>query len=670
MSDITIPGVTSKFNSDKIIEGLLKVERIPLERLEKRNELNNTRKKVWQDLNRKVKTFRDSAKDLYSFNNPFEDKKAESSDSSVLTAIAARDAVVEKRNIKVVKKASADKFISRPVDRDFKLKSGKYVFTVGEKEISVNFRGGSLKSFSEIINREGADLLKSSIIKVDRDNIYFVLESKKTGSENRLVFKNEALSFAEETGILEKKITSRRDISPEPGNIKQWIKPLTDSSYTVKDNILSINPQSELTIPLIPSVKNDEKSILEMKIQITNIPESEYIPPEAPSGPEIPDSGSLSYKDITVKNESFNINLPEWTAPPPPVKTDDLSVLFVKTGGTVKNLPELENTEEVRTVKIPLKDFPGTLESLNFRNRNTHRIINISDIKIYNPEERGDYTPVNAVTNASDAELEIDGIQVTRETNEIDDLIPGVTLNLKSESSRNIEIDIKPDSENIKSSIIEFVGNYNNLLTEIQILTRNSQDIIDEVEYFSDEERAKAEERLGILQGEISLTQMKSRLQRIMMNSYPWNDDNTLSILAEIGISTNSTGGGISAAKLRGYMEINEGKLDSVIESKGAELKNLFGTDTDNDLLVDSGLAYTADNYAKAYNETGGIISLKISSIDRNIERNESDIENYNRKLEKTEQDLRRKYGMMEGALQELEKSSKSIQNLNSSNSK
>ena len=154
------------------------------------------------------------------------------------------------------------------------------------------------------------------------------------------------------------------------------------------------------------------------------------------------------------------------------------------------------------------------------------------------------------------------------------------------------------------------------------------------------------------------------------MNSYPWNDDNTLSILAEIGISTNSTGGGISAAKLRGYMEINEGKLDSVIESKGAELKNLFGTDTDNDLLVDSGLAYTADNYAKAYNETGGIISLKISSIDRNIERNESDIENYNRKLEKTEQDLRRKYGMMEGALQELEKSSKSIQNLNSSNSK
>ena len=45
MSDITIPGVTSKFNSEKIIEGLLKVERIPLDRLEERNELDKTKKK-------------------------------------------------------------------------------------------------------------------------------------------------------------------------------------------------------------------------------------------------------------------------------------------------------------------------------------------------------------------------------------------------------------------------------------------------------------------------------------------------------------------------------------------------------------------------------------------------------------------------------------------------
>ena len=671
MSDITIPGVTSKINSDKIIEGLLKVERIPLERLEKRNELNKDKKKVWQDLNRKISTFRDSAKELYSFKNPFEDKNAESSDSSVLTATAARDAVVEKRNIKVIRTAKADKFISKPIENDFKLKSGNYVFKIGEKEISVNFRGGSLKSFSEIVNREGAEFLKSSIIKVDRDTVYFVLESKKTGDDNKIHFEKEALTFADKTGIIEKKLSSRRDITPAPDTIKQWTERLDEKSYSVSDKKLEINPQKELSIPFSPKIITDDNLILEMNVKIKNIPETEYIPPSPPAGPEIPEPGTLSYADITINNEAFNIDLPEWTAPPPPEKVEDMSILYLSSGGSIKKLPPLSDTEEVQKIQIKLKDYGNSIESLNFRNRNTYKTVSVSDIAVYNPEERGDYSPVNAVSNSSDAELEIDGIKVTRSTNEIDDLIPGVTLNLKSESSRNIEIDVKPDTENIKNTIINFVGNYNNLLTEIQILTRNNQEIIDEIEYFSDDEREKAQERLGVLQGEISLTQMKSRMQRIMMDSYPWNDDNVLSMLAEIGISTNSAGGGgVSAAKLRGYMEINEDKLDSVIEARGQDLKHLFGSDTDNDLVIDSGLAYSADNYTKAYNETGGIIALKISTIDRNIKRTDTDIENYNKKLEKIEQQLRRKYGMMEGALQEMEKSSQSLKNFgnNSSN--
>ncbi len=669
MSDITIPGVTSKINSDKIIEGLLKVERIPLERLEKRNELNNNKKKVWQDLNRKISTFRDSAKELYSFQNPFEDKNAESSDTSVMTATAARDAVVEKRSIKILKTAKADKLISKPVDKDFKLKSGNYVFTVGDKEIAVNFRGGSLKSFSEIINREGGDYLKSSVINVDRNSVYFVLESKKTGKDNKLDFDKEALLFAENTGIIEKKITSRRDIKPDPAIIKQWVKALDSESYSVENSNLRINPGKELSIPFTPAVITDEKLVLEMEISINNIPETEYTPPAPPPGPSIPDTGTMTYKDITIKNESFTIDLPEWETPAPPEKIRDMSVLFLSSDSSIKKLPEIADSEDVQKIQVRLRDYGNSIESLNIRNRNTHKIINISNIKIFNPEERGDYAPVNAVSNASDAELELDGIRVTRSSNEVDDLIPGVTLNLKSESSREIEIDVKPDSENIKNSIINFVGNYNNLLTEIQILSRNSQDVIDEIDYFSDEEREKAVERLGLLQGEISLTQLKSSLQRIMMNSYPWNEDNTLSMLAELGISTNSSGGGgLSAAKLRGYMEINEEKLDSVIEARGEDLKNLFGNDTDNDLVVDSGLAYAADSYTKAYNETGGIISLKLATIDRNIKQNDQDIENYNRKLEQTEQDLRRKYGMMEGALQELEKSSKSLQNFGNNN--
>ena len=33
MSDISIPGVTSKYNTDKMIDALVKAERVPLDRL-------------------------------------------------------------------------------------------------------------------------------------------------------------------------------------------------------------------------------------------------------------------------------------------------------------------------------------------------------------------------------------------------------------------------------------------------------------------------------------------------------------------------------------------------------------------------------------------------------------------------------------------------------------
>jgi flagellar hook-associated protein 2 len=85
--------------------------------------------------------------------------------------------------------------------------------------------------------------------------------------------------------------------------------------------------------------------------------------------------------------------------------------------------------------------------------------------------------------------------------------------------------------------------------------------------------------------------------------------------------------------------------------------------------VTDSGLAFEADSYLRAYNETGGIVALKISTIDRNISRTDTEITNLNRKLTQLEQDLRRKYGMMEGALQDLEKTSTTIQNMSPNNS-
>ena len=71
MSDISIPGVNSKYGTDKMIEGLMDVERIPLRRLEDQKETYEDQKKIWRNINLSLSRFRDSSRELFGFQNPF-----------------------------------------------------------------------------------------------------------------------------------------------------------------------------------------------------------------------------------------------------------------------------------------------------------------------------------------------------------------------------------------------------------------------------------------------------------------------------------------------------------------------------------------------------------------------------------------------------------------------
>jgi len=154
-----------------------------------------------------------------------------------------------------------------------------------------------------------------------------------------------------------------------------------------------------------------------------------------------------------------------------------------------------------------------------------------------------------------------------------------------------------------------------------------------------------------------------------MMNPYPTSGEGELSLLAHIGIATNATAPGrqssLSKTRLRGYLEIEEAKLDSAISGHPNWVKELFGSDRDNDLIIDNGVAFRLDQYLKPYVDTGGIISSRTSTLDSKISRKNRDIAVYNRHLEDYEAELKRKYGKMEAALDALEKSSKALDNIN-----
>jgi len=134
MSDVYMPGIKSRFNTEKTIEDLMRLERIPKERTERNIENLQTQKGYWQEVGRRISSVRDSARFLFSFQNPFNDRLAISADESVITASASREAAEQSYRFSVKQTAQADRFLSSPLDEKTKIEAGNYNFTVGDEK--------------------------------------------------------------------------------------------------------------------------------------------------------------------------------------------------------------------------------------------------------------------------------------------------------------------------------------------------------------------------------------------------------------------------------------------------------------------------------------------------------------------------------------------------------
>ena len=321
------------------------------------------------------------------------------------------------------------------------------------------------------------------------------------------------------------------------------------------------------------------------------------------------------------------------------------------------------NEDGSRLFTFQMSDYPGAT-SIIIRNKNTGKELTMTVPEAYNKNADLGYEPVNAANVAADAVIKYEGITISRPTNTIDDIVADVTLNIKNKTERTATIEIKPDTESAKEALITLIGTYNKVVAEINILTQNKPEIIDELNYLTDDEIEQYEKWLGMFQSDFSLTNGKSTMQTIMASPYQVDANTSISMLSQIGISTSADSySGYSASKLRGYLEIDEAKLDSALESNLLEIKNIFGYDSDGDLIIDSGIAYRLDKQLQGFVQTGGILATKISGLDTRISSSESKIEKLETQLESKEQQLKQKYSQMEATLNSLESQSDSIKN-------
>lgn len=679
MAGLNIPGVTDQYNTNDTVEKLMKIERIPLTREQNQLESLKTEKNAWRDINTKLSSLRDNTKTLYSFENPFNSKLTSSTEEYAITAEANRSASIQSFKIDVIQAASSDRFLTDELENDFKVPVGTYTYKVGEKQITFNWKGGTLKDFSNAINKRGNNIIKSSIIGASAGNKSLLIEAVPTGKENRLIFEDDAKTFAFDSGMVDKIKSQTQTFANSQTEILSvnkieydepvYMPPLslTNTKYDEEKQTATVEPRGAYQVKVPEKILRDTD--LHLQFTITQ-KETEDITPEINKTliqPELPDAGTAEYGGIIISNNLSDTNLnlpPEPPAPLEPVKTN--SILYaVMEDGSEKEIPYTPAEDgKAAQIDVKLSEYPG-LKAIAVRNLNTGTSYEISSFTALDPVKDLGYGPKHPVSTADDAIIKYEGITITRSSNKIDDVVPEITLNVHDKTEKTATIAVKPDTEASKAAIIEFVGKYNQAVAELNILSQNKQEIIDELDYLSPEEKEAEQKKLGLFQSDFSLTNIKSNMSSTLAARYLFSDTAQITMLSQLGIATNAGGysGGYSQSKLRGYLEIDEKKLDDALANHLDDIKMLFGYDSDGDLIVDTGIAYKLDKQISAYTQTGGILAMKTSSLDSKIKSSESKISKLENQMAKKEAELRNKYSQMEGSLNSLEAQQNTISN-------
>jgi flagellar hook-associated protein 2 len=203
-------------------------------------------------------------------------------------------------------------------------------------------------------------------------------------------------------------------------------------------------------------------------------------------------------------------------------------------------------------------------------------------------------TDMTNVQTAEDASFKFNGVSITRSSNEVDDLLAGVTLTLKEAQVGSIvNVSVKQDREHIEERITNFVDKYNSAMTQLTTDTKSSQN---------------ADER-GVFSSDSTMKSMKSSLVNMLATVGGGTGE-----LADYGLALDGDG------RLSLDSEVLGKKLDDDPTSTQAFF--VGGTFTKEDgttVEVDGVFAELEDDVAK-YSKYGNILDDYKESIDTRMD--------------------------------------------------
>lgn len=236
----------------------------------------------------------------------------------------------------------------------------------------------------------------------------------------------------------------------------------------------------------------------------------------------------------------------------------------------------------------------------------------------------------NVIQHEQNAVIEVNGIEVTRPGNVIDDVVDGITFTIHDRGS---------DEE--RTAVIEVAKDANDAVSKIK-------EVVDQITSAL-EFMASRLEKGAVLQGDATLIRLQSALRLELMERV--DTGTPYSTLSAIGLRFSR----------EGRLEVDETKLREALEADAQAVYKLFAADTKSGDAAD-GIARRLRDLIRSYTQTGGVIASRREMFERQIKDIDASIERMKERLSRQEERLYRQFRAMEQALSALQTQSAWLQ--------
>ncbi|WP_353092987.1 flagellar filament capping protein FliD [Tissierella praeacuta] len=544
MGNLRIAGLASGMDTDAMVQSMMKVERLKVDRYEQSKQIALWRQEAYTSMNKMFANFiLNTRKSMgltkvtstgVSIGNSYSNldyiRKATSSNETVATVSTTSKAVNGSYNIEVDKLANGASFTSAVL----KDANGKEL--AFDKEVKFELSTGAKDA-------DGKEIIQTITVEnangVTADDIVKKINSAKVNMlDGKVVDNIENLSDDDKKKV--KEVSLGVSAFYDKGNGRLFMQ-TTETGKDAEIKLSGVGTEGE---NFVDKVGGNNLTFTSGDLDFKDVKSLEF----ELNGIKIMVEGETPSEDITIDKLLEAIN----------AETDAHGVTAIEKDG--KLVLTMEKAGE--NAKIELTNITGDTNN-----------------KFDNAIKNGSFKKDGALYNkGADAQIIFNGVELTYSSNNIN--LNGMNIELKSTGKTNMKVDTNIDG--IMEKVQQFVNDYNELVdkasktvnekrySKYQPLSQEEKNSMHENDVKLWEEKAKSGmlNSDGIIQG--ALQSIRTDLYRTVENA-----EGSFNHITQIGISTEKYSRGTTGGKL----QIDEEKLRAAIEKDPEGVMELLFTE-------------------------------------------------------------------------------------------